>query len=484
MTQIISTLMLIGGELVQATSGKTLDSLNPATEELIGRIPAGDHKDVELAFAAANEAQQAWAETEMAHRATLLRAIAANVAKRADEILELEVLDTGNTITKMRGDVGMGIQILEYYAGLGIELKGSTIPASQKNLHFTLKDPYGVVGRIIPFNHPIMFALSRMAAPIMAGNAIIIKPPESSSLSAGILAEICQEVLPPGLLNIVTGLGAEAGDAIVRHPHIKRLAFIGSVPTGLRIQRAAAEVAVKHVSLELGGKNPMLIFPDVDPEVAASAAVSAMNFAWQGQSCGSCSRLLVHESLYDEVLARVVAKTEKLVMGDPLDPKSDIGPMNSKMQLDKVEHYVQTAHADGARLMAGGQRPSGAEFEHGYWHQPTVFADVTPEMRIGHEEIFGPVLSVFRWSDEAEAIRIANSTEYGLTAAIWTNDLNAATRCMRKIKAGYVWINGFSAHHLGTPFGGMGNSGIGREEGIEELLSYTETKTVHLALQR
>lgn len=484
MTQIISTLMLIGGELVQASSGKTLDSLNPATEELIGRIPAGDHKDVELAFAAANEAQQAWAETEMAHRATLLRAVAAKVAKRADEILELEVLDTGNTITKMRGDVGMGIQVLEYYAGLGIELKGSTIPASQKNLHFTLKDPYGVVGRIIPFNHPIMFALSRMAAPIMAGNAIIIKPPESSSLSAGILAEICQEVLPPGLVNIVTGLGAEAGDAIVRHPHIKRLAFIGSVPTGLRIQRAAAEVAVKHVSLELGGKNPMLIFPDVDPEVAASAAVSAMNFAWQGQSCGSCSRLLVHESLYDEVLARVVAKTEKLVMGDPLDPKSEIGPMNSKMQLDKVEHYVQTAHADGARLMTGGQRPTDTDFERGYWHQPTVFADVTPEMRIGHEEIFGPVLSVFRWSDEAEAIRIANSTEYGLTAAIWTNDLNAATRCMRKIKAGYVWINGFSAHHLGTPFGGMGNSGIGREEGIEELLSYTETKTVHLALQR
>jgi aldehyde dehydrogenase (NAD+)/betaine-aldehyde dehydrogenase len=483
MTQIIAASMLIGGELVQAISGKTLDSCNPATEELIGTIPAGDQRDVDKAVVSATDAQISWAKTEMSHRAKLLREVAARVAERSDEILELEVLDTGNTITKMRGDVGMGIQVLEYYAGLGLELKGSSIPASQNNIHFTLKEPYGVVGRIIPFNHPIMFALSRMAAPLMAGNSIIIKPPESSSLSAGILAEICKDVLPPGLVNIVTGLGAEAGDAIVRHPAIKRLAFIGSVPTGLSIQRAAAEVSVKHVSLELGGKNPMLIFPDVDPEVAASAAVSAMNFAWQGQSCGSCSRLLVHDSLYDEVLKRVVEKTEQLVMGDPLSSNSEIGPMNSKMQLEKVQHYVRTGHEDGARLVTGGERPIGKEFERGYWHQPTVFADVTPDMRIGREEIFGPVLSVFRWHDEDEAIRIANSTEYGLTAAIWTNDLNAATRCVRKIKAGYVWINGFSAHHLGTPFGGFGNSGIGREEGIEELLSYAETKTVHLTLK-
>lgn len=483
MTDVKTTLMLIGGELVEAASGKTLDSLNPATEEVIGRIPAGDKVDVDRAVVAATQAQLEWANTELSHRAERLRAVAARVAERAEEILKLEVLDTGNTITKMRGDVGMGIKVLEYYAGLGLELKGSTIPASQNNLHFSLREPYGVVGRIIPFNHPIMFALSRMAAPLMAGNAIIIKPPESSSLSAGILAEICRDELPAGLVNIITGLGSEAGDAIVRHPEIKRLAFIGSVPTGLVIQKAAAEVSVKHVSLELGGKNPMLIFPDIDPEDAATAAVSAMNFAWQGQSCGSCSRLLVHESLYEEVLKRIVEKTERLVIGDPLDPGSQMGPMNSRMQLDKVEHYVRTAHEDGARLMTGGERPPGAQFERGFWHQPTVFADVTPEMRIGHEEIFGPVLSVFRWKDEDEAIRIANSTEYGLTAAIWTNDLNAATRCIRGIKAGYVWVNGFSAHHLGTPFGGMGNSGLGREEGIEELLSYTETKTVHLALK-
>ncbi|NKQ12725.1 aldehyde dehydrogenase family protein [Pseudomonas sp. SST3] len=482
MRYVETTPMLINGELVQAASGKTLDSVNPATEEVIGRIPAGGPADVEAAVAAAARAQVEWAKTEMDERAARLRAVAARVAERADEILQLEVRDTGNTISKMRGDVGMGIKVLEYYAGLGLELKGSTIPASQDHLHFTLREPYGVVGRIIPFNHPVMFALSRMAAPLMAGNSIIIKPPEASSLSAGILAEICRDELPAGLVNIVTGTGAEAGAALVRHRQVKRLAFIGSVPTGLAIQRAAAEVCVKHVSLELGGKNPMIIFPDVDPEVAATAAVSAMNFAWQGQSCGSCSRLLLHEDVYDEVLRRIVEKTEQLIIGDPLDPQSQMGPMNSRMQLDKVEHYVRTAHEDGARLMTGGERPEGRQFERGYWFKPTVFAEVTPQIRIGHEEIFGPVLSVFRWSDEQEALRIANSTEYGLTAAIWTNDLNKATRMMRGVKSGYVWINGFSAHHLGTPFGGMGNSGLGREEGIEELLSYTENKTVHIKL--
>ncbi len=482
MNNLKATPMLINGELVQAASGKTLDSVNPATEEVIGRIPAGGQADVEAAVAAATRAQADWAKTEMDERAARLRAVAARVAARADEILQIEVRDTGNTISKMQGDVGMGIKMLEYYAGLGLELKGSTIPASQGHLHFTLREPYGVVGRIIPFNHPVMFALSRMAAPLMAGNSIVIKPPETSSLSAGILAEICRDELPAGLVNIITGTGAEAGAALVRHRQVKRLAFIGSVPTGLAIQRAAAEVCVKHVSLELGGKNPMIIFPDVDPEVAATAAVSAMNFAWQGQSCGSCSRLLLHDDIHDDVLRRIVEKTEQLVIGDPLDPQSQMGPMNSRMQLDKVEHYVRTAHEDGARLMTGGERPEGRRFERGYWFKPTVFAGVSPKTRIGHEEIFGPVLSVFRWRDEQEALQIANSTEYGLTAAIWTNDLNNATRMMRGVKAGYVWINGYSAHHLGTPFGGMGNSGLGREEGIEELLSYTENKTVHLKL--
>lgn len=474
--------MLIDGELVQAASGETLDSVNPATEEVIGRVPAGRQADVEAAVAAAARAQVDWAKTEMGERAERLRSVAARVAARADEILHIEVRDTGNTISKMQGDVGMGIRVLEYYAGLGLELKGSTIPASQGHLHFTLREPYGVVGRIIPFNHPVMFALSRMAAPLMAGNSIVIKPPETSSLSAGVLAEICRDELPAGLVNIVTGTGAEAGAALVRHRQVKRLAFIGSVPTGLAIQRAAAEVCVKHVSLELGGKNPMIIFPDVDPEVAATAAVSAMNFAWQGQSCGSCSRLLLHEDLHDDVLRRIVEKTEQLVIGDPLDPQSQMGPMNSRMQLDKVEHYVRTAHEDGARLMTGGKRPEGRRFQRGYWFRPTVFAGVSQRTRIGYEEIFGPVLSVFRWRDEQEALQIANSTEYGLTAAIWTNDLNKAIRTMRGVKAGYVWINSYSAHHLGTPFGGKGNSGLGREEGIEELLSYTEDKTVHLKL--
>lgn len=474
--------MLINGELVDSESGNWLESINPATEELIGMVPSASAVDVNRAVDAAAKAQQGWGALTPAERARMLAKVGVALRERADEILHVEVVDTGNTITKMRGDVDSAALAIDFFCGLASEIKGESVPASADNLHFTIREPFGVVGRIVPFNHPVKFAAHAIAAPLIAGNTVVVKPPEQSPLSATILAEICRDLLPPGTVNILTGNGMPTGDAIVRHPLIKRIAFTGSVPTGMAIQRAAAETGIKHLTLELGGKNPLIVYPDMDPEKIADVAVSAMNFAWQGQSCGSTSRLLVHESLYDAVLKGVVERVAAIRLGDPLDPTSQMGPLNSKRHYERVCSMVRAGIDEGARLMIGGNRPVGAQFKRGYWLEPTVFADVVPGMLIGSEEIFGPVLSVFKWKTEQEAFDIANSTQYGLTASIWTNDIKAALRAARSIRSGYIWINGASAHYYGMPFGGFKNSGLGREEGLDELLGYTETKSIHVRL--
>ena len=474
--------MLIGGQLVESEAGEWLESIDPANEEVIGRVPLGTKADIDRAVAAAEDAAPNWNAIGVKERARYVRELGRELAARAAEILEVEVADTGSTVGKLKGDVGHAIDGLEQFAGLGLELKGETIPATPNNLHLTIREPYGVVGRIAPFNHPIYFSSAGLAAPLMAGNTAVVKPPEQSPISATILSEICAKIFPPGVVNIVTGTGATAGDALVRHPAVKRIAFIGSVQTGRAIQIAAAQTSVKHVSLELGGKNPMIVFPDVDIEETVNAAVGGMNFAWQGQSCGSTSRLLLHESLYDEFIERVKAKVGAIKIGDPASPESQMGPINSAAQYQRVLRYIGYGHEDGAKLLTGGKRPAGSDFGRGYWVEPTVFTDVTPDMRIGKEEIFGPVLSVLRWKTVEEAIKIANSTEYGLTASIWTNDIKQALRTAKAVQSGYIWINGFSAHHRGTPFGGLKNSGTGREEGIDELFSYTETKAIHIAL--
>ncbi|MGV6873561.1 aldehyde dehydrogenase family protein [Pseudochelatococcus sp. B33] len=474
--------MLVGGELVEAQSGEWLESIDPANEQVMGYVPAASAADVNRAVAAAEATAPAWAALSPTERATYVRAISRRIRDRAEEILPVEVQDTGNTITKMRGDVESAGNALDYYAGLGREIKGESIPASARNLHVTVREPYGVVGRIIPFNHPIKFAANALAAPLMAGNAVVLKPSEQSPLSSAILAEICRDVLPPGVVNIVTGTGLAVGDPLVRHPSVRRLAFTGSVPTGLAIQRAAAESDVKHVTLELGGKNPLIAFPDVDPDKIADVAVRGMNFAWQGQSCGSTSRLLLHESLYDAVVPLIVERVRALRIGNPLDPQSQMGPLNSRPHYERVLSAIQTANAEGARLLTGGKRPDGSAFERGYWLEPTVFGDVDPQMRIAQEEIFGPVLSIMRWKDEEEAFAIANGTRYGLTASIWTHDIDKAFRAARRVQSGYIWINGASGHFYGTPFGGMKNSGLGTEEGLDELLGYTQVKTIHVML--
>jgi len=475
--------MLIGGELVESESRRRFDVVNPADECVIGSAPHGSASDIDDAVQAAQQAQPAWAALGVAGRTAHLHDISRRLAVRAQELLEVEVMDTGNTIARMKADVAKSIEVFEYFAGLGYELKGHSVPSSPGNLHFSMREPYGVVGGIAPFNHPILFAAMRMAAPLMAGNTVVIKPSEQSPLSTSILAEICAEALPAGVANIVSGFGAEAGDALVRHPMVKRIAFTGSVPTGLMIQRSAAEVSVKHVSVELGGKNPMIVFPDFDVQRAVAMAINGMNFAWAGQSCGSTSRIFVHDTLYDRFVALLQERVAAIRLGSPMDERSEMGPVNSSQHYRKVLDYVDIAHTDGARLLHGGKRPEGTVFERGYWIEPTVFVDVTHTMRIAQEEVFGPIMSVLRWSSMDDMIQMVNGTGLGLTASILTKDLNTAFTTARRVQSGYVWINGCSAHFRGTGFGGFKNSGVGREEGLEELLSYTEEKTYHVFLE-
>ncbi len=473
--------MLIDGRMIESSNGSWIESINPATEEILGRVPAASLDDVNTAVMAADRAWPAWAGLAVEKRGLYLRKLADMLETRADELVNMEVLDTGITISKIRADIGSACRMLRYYAGLGLELKGESVPATPNNIHFSLREPYGVVGRIIPFNHPLQFAASKIAAPLIAGNAVVLKPSEQSPLTATVLAELCAEIFPPGVINIVTGL-ADAGVALTRHPSVRRLALIGSPQTGMAMQRAAAETGVKHITLELGGKNPSIVFPDADLALVTDAAIAGMNFGHQGQSCGSLSRLFLHDSLYDRVLADVVKRVEALRVGDPMDPHTQMGAMNSQQQYERVLHYIRAGLEDGASLVAGGSRPSGKKFEKGYWIQPTVFADVTPEMRIFREEIFGPVLSVIRWSETDDVIRMANSTQYGLTAAIWTQDIRTAFQTARRIQSGYISINGRPGHFPGVSFGGVKNSGLGTEEGFDEVLSYTVPKVINIIL--
>lgn len=476
--------LLIGGELVGASDGRTVDSLDPTTAEVLGQAACAAASDVNDAVAAAEKALPGWAGLSMDARIAHLRKFAAAIAARAEEIATLETRDTGNLYGPMLGDAKRAASRIEYYAGLGHAVQGSSYPASAGHLHFSVREPYGVVSRIVAFNHPFYFMASRIAAPLTVGNTVLVKSPDQAPLSGGLLAEIARETLPAGVVNVISGHGHEAGDAMVVHPRVKRVGFIGSVPTAQIINRRAAEAGVKYVTHELGGKNMMIVLPDADIEKAARLAVEGMNFQWQGQSCGSTSLLCLHDSIHDAVIARVREIMAGITCGDPFDKATGMGPVISAAHLAKVQGAIETGIASGATLLLGGGRPKGERFARGYWVEPTLFGDVALDSPLATEEIFGPVLSVARWSQPEELIAVDDASPLGLTTAIVGRDIDAALAFGRRIRVGYVYINCVGPHYVGVPYGGMKNSGAGREEGLEEMLSYTEIKSYNIAVPK
>jgi betaine-aldehyde dehydrogenase len=467
-----------GGGWHDAKSRRMRPVISPADGASLGEVHEAGAEDVAAAVAAAKDAWAGWRALPAMERARLLKACAAIVREHGAELSWLDAVDGGAPIREMARDVETAASQLDYFAGLVLEIKGYTVPLDAGRLHFTQREPMGVIARIGAFNHPFMFTAAKIAAPLAAGNTVIVKPAEQAPLSALRLAELLHGALPPGVLNILNG-GAECGAALASHPDIAKIALIGSVATGKAILRAAAET-VKPVSLELGGKNALIAFPDADPEKVAAAAVKGMNFTWCGQSCGSTSRAFLHEEIHDNVLERIADKISAIKPGLPTDPDAGMGAIISRAQLDKVERYVAFGLADGARLVAGGRRPGDPALATGFFFLPTVFADVRPQMRIAREEIFGPVLSVFRWSDRAEMMSEVNELPVGLTCSIFTNDLACAHETAAEAESGYVWINEAGPHYLGMPFGGWKQSGLGEEESLGELLSYTRVKAINI----
>jgi betaine-aldehyde dehydrogenase len=464
----------------QRAQGGYASTFNPATGEALGQCAVANASDVDAAARAAHRAYPDWRRMRPLDRGAVMRTIAASLRVHADELALIDAANGGNPVSEMTADVHAAAAQLDYFAGLAAEAKGETIPMGGGALDMTLREPFGVCARIVAYNHPLMFTAAKMAAPLAAGNTVIMKPPEQAPLSAYRMMEIIGDAAPPGVINVVTG-GAACGEALVAHPLIPRLALIGSVGTGRAVLRGAAE-RLKHVTLELGGKNACIIYPEADVDKAIAGAVAGMNFTWCGQSCGSTSRVFVHASLHDRVVAGIVEATRRFRPGLPTERSTTMGAIISRAQLDRIERYVEIGREQGATLACGGERPDDPALAKGYFMPPTVFTGVTQQMRIAQEEIFGPVLCVLSWTDEARMLADVNSVEYGLSCSVWTRDLATAHRTAAAVDAGYVWINNTGRHFLGAPFGGYKQSGQGREESFDELLSYTQVKNVHVAL--
>jgi betaine-aldehyde dehydrogenase len=470
-----------GGAWHEPKSGRYVDTISPGTGQPLGRVADAGAEDIDAAVAAAQTAFKEWRNVLPLERARILREIARILRDNARELAMIDAADCGNPVTEMTSDAMVAAAQMEFFAGFVTEMKGASIPMGPDAVNFSVREPLGVVGRIIPFNHPFMFCAGKSAAPLAAGNTVVVKPPEQAPLSSLRLAELIGGLLPPGVFNVVPG-GRDAGQRLASHPDVAMIALIGSVPTGRAVMKAAADT-VKRTMLELGGKNALIAFPDADPDEVAGGVIGGMNFTWCGQSCGSTSRAFIHEAIYDAVIERVKARIAHFKPGLPTDPATTMGAIISRAQYDKVLSYIDAGKKDGARIVHGGKHPADPALANGFYVEPTVFADVTMQMRIAREEIFGPVLSILKWSDPAAMLRDANAVEYGLTASIWTNDLDTAHRTAMAVEAGFVWINEVSKHFLGAPFGGFKQSGLGREECFEEMLAFTQEKNIHIRLK-
>ncbi|WP_277874722.1 aldehyde dehydrogenase family protein [Mesobacillus harenae] len=478
----LNTKLFINGEWHKTNDEMPI--INPTDQSIITFVSKANRNDVNNAVNSAKAAFPSWASLGIKKRINYIEKFREAISKNKNWLATIESLNSGNPIKGMYRDVDNVLARIDQSIHFASSVNGFTRESSDtSNLHYIKYEPYGVVARIVPFNHPLLFAATKIIPPLLMGNTILLKPSDYTPLSALALGGLIQEIFPPGVINIITG-DFNAGSAIVQHPLIKRIGFTGSSATGQKILEDAAKVGIKNISLELGGKNPMIVFPDADVPKAAKYSLIGMGYgSVQGQSCGSNSRVFIHDSIYEEFVEELCEKSKELVLGDPLDENTDIGPLISQKHLEFVQSKIEEAKREGAKVLYGGTRPSDEKGERGNFLVPAILTNVSQDMKVAKEEIFGPVMALFRWKDYDQLIGDVNDIDYGLTASIWTKDLNLAHKTANVIEAGYIWINHTAKHFDGLPFGGYKNSGLGREESIDEMLSYCETKVINLILE-
>ena len=475
--------LIINGEAVDALSGATFETHNPATESLITTVAEAGAEDVDRAVQAARAAFESgpWPKMKPADRARVLHKLGDLILAHADEIARLETLDNGKPIFESRHiDIGMVAGCFHYFSGWASKLTGDTTNVSPAFFTYTLREPVGVVGAIIPWNFPMIMVGWKVAPALAAGNTVVLKPAAETPLSAIRIGELAIEAgLPPGVFNVVPGRGSVAGEALVRHPQVDKISFTGSTEVGQHIMRAAADT-VKKLTLELGGKSPNIVFADADLDAAVRGAMNGI-FYGKGEVCAAGSRLLVEKSVYDDFVAKLAERAKKMVPADPLDPKTRLGALVNEKQMNSVLGYIDVGVKEGAKLVAGGARqPVNGK---GTFVQATVLADVDNKMRVAQEEIFGPVLAVIPFDGVDDAVAKANDVFYGLASGVWTRDVKKAHQVSRRLKAGTVWVNTYNYFDPGMPFGGVKGSGFGRDLGAACLAEYTQLKSVWLSLE-
>ncbi len=475
--------LFIGGRYVDATSGNTFQTINPANGEVLADVQIASNADVDLAVAAAHKGQKVWAAMTAMQRSRILRRAVEILRARNDELAELETLDTGKPISETRYvDIVTGADVLEYYAGLVPALEGQQIPLRETAFVYTRREPLGVVAGIGAWNYPIQIALWKSAPALAAGNAMIFKPSEVTPLTALKLAEIYTEAgLPDGVFNVLTGSGREVGALLTEHVDIEKISFTGGTVTGKKVMASASSSTLKEVTMELGGKSPLIIFPDANIDKAADLAMMA-NFYSSGQVCTNGTRVFVHQSKVKEFEQKILERVKRIRLGDPQDANTNFGPLVSLAHMENVLNYIEKGRLEGARILVGGARVLEGVYAQGAYIQPTVFTDCTDEMTIVREEIFGPVMSILTYKDEDEVIRRANNTDYGLAAGVLTEDLSRAHRVIHQLQAGICWINTWGESPAEMPVGGYKQSGVGRENGLMTLQAYTRTKSIQVEL--
>ena len=477
--------MLVDGAWLDPATGEWFESINPYTAQPWALIPRGGRADVDLAVAAARKAfySKEWRGLTASARGALLRKLADLLALEADRLAELETTDNGKLLAEMRAQLHYAPKWIHYFAGLADKIEGRVLPTDKPGFfNFTREEPLGVIAAITPWNSPLLLAIWKLAPALAAGNTVVLKPSEHSSVSALVFGELFEKAgFPPGVVNIITGFGNEVGEPLITHRDVAKVAFTGGDKTGQAVYEQAAR-SIKRVTLELGGKSANIVFDDADLDQAVNGVVAGI-FAATGQTCIAGSRALIHRPIYDAFVERLIALARSARMGNPLDLDTQVGPITTRPQFEKVLDYMQVAKSEGAICLLGGGPALRPECGTGWFVEPTIFASVRPDMRIANEEVFGPLLALIPFDDEEEAIQIANSTIYGLAAGAWTSSIRRALVMSERLEAGTVWVNCYRVTSYMTPFGGFKRSGFGREGGAEAIREYLQTKSVWIDIE-